>query len=193
MSDRQTTGKIVDEVLRYGVGGAAIATGILLPGAIVGLEKPLKKLLSHLDERERQRELRRVIYYMKDKGYLAGEYEHGLRLTEKAKKRIGRISEDEGIAPQTAWDGIWRIVLYDIPEGRRNARWALTAKLHQIGCFQLQKSTWITPFPCRDLVLKLTSERDINRYVTYFEANYLENPAPLIARFAKKYPQTKFH
>ncbi|MGB4967746.1 MAG: hypothetical protein WBO35_06120 [Candidatus Saccharimonadales bacterium] len=193
MSDREITSKIVDEVLRYGVGGAVLATGIFLPGAIVGLEKPLKKMLAHLDDRERARELRRVIYYMKDKGYLAGEYEHGLQLTEKAKKRISRLSDDEGIQPQVIWDGVWRVVLYDIPEEHRNARWALTAKLHQIGCFQLQKSTWITPFSCRDLVLKITSDYEINKYVTYFEANYLENDQPLLTRFAKKYPQTRFH
>lgn len=194
MSKREITGKIIDEIIRFGVGGAALTAGIALPGLLIGLEKPLAKLFSTMDERDRQRELRRIIYQMKEKGLLAGDYEHGLQVTEKARRRLELAEIRDMRAHTTAqWDGIWRIVIYDIPESYAIGRQALADCLRTYGCFQLQKSTWITPFPCRDDIVTLSAHHGVDQYVTYFEATHLDNAKPLIARFARKYPTTKFH
>jgi hypothetical protein len=85
MSRNPTTSKIIDEILLFGVTGTALAGGLLAPNLLIALDKPLRKFWKHLDQREKERELQRVIYGMKAHGYLAGEYEHGLQLTQKAK------------------------------------------------------------------------------------------------------------
>lgn len=194
MSDRETTGKIIDEIIRFGVGGTALAAGMALPGLLIGLEKPLAKFLDVMDERDKQRELRRIIYQMKEKGLLAGTYEHGLQVTDKARRRLERADiRDLCVRPAPRWDGKWRIVIYDIPEAHASARQALTICLRAYGCFQLQKSTWITPFPCRDDIVALSAYHSVDKYVTYFEATHLDNAKPLIARFARKYRTTRFH
>lgn len=194
MSERETTGKIIDEIIRFGVGGTALAAGLAVPGLLVGLEKPLAKLFATMDEREKKRELRRIVYQMKEKGLLAGDYEHGLQVTEKARKRleVANIRDMQAVAPRQ-WDGTWRIIIYDIPEDRAISRQALADRLRAYGCFQLQKSTWITPFPCRTDVVTLSSRHDVDQFVTYFEATHLDNSRALIARFARKYPNTNFH
>ncbi|MGB4966754.1 MAG: hypothetical protein WBO35_00980 [Candidatus Saccharimonadales bacterium] len=193
MEKREVTSKAVDEVLKYGLTGVAISAGILLPNALIALDKPLQKLYRHLDERDRCRELRRIIYNMKAQGYLAGNYEHGLQLTDKAKKRLAKI-EIESLAPQPqkTWDHLWRIVIYDIPFEHNYARQQLTATLHEYGFFQLQKSTWINPFPCREDIEAICTYYNVSEYVTYFEALKLDNSAALIRRFARKYPATLF-
>lgn len=193
MSKRDVTSKIIDEVIRFGAGGAFIGLGVLLPGVVVGLHKPLEKLIDNLDEHDKQRELRRIIYRMKEQGLLAGDYEHGLQITDKARRRLRKSDLDAlRLQPVPEWDGKWRIVIYDIPETHAAGRLALQSRLLKYGCFMLQKSTWITPFPCRGDIERLSTQYDVDQYVTYFEAINLDNAKPLLARFKKKYPNTTF-
>jgi len=43
------------------------------------------------------------------------------------------------------WDGLWRMVAYDIEEKRRDVRNALRWKLEELGFGMLQRSLWMTP------------------------------------------------
>lgn len=193
MAQNSTTSQLVDEIIRLGAFVGVASVVILAPNAVRILDKPLRALDRTLDAREREREAMRVIRYMKQKGYLAGDYEHGLQLTEKSRKRLEKLAiKDLHISATRIWDKRWRIVVYDIPENHRDARRALTTELRRIGCFQLQKSTWITPFPCRDEISTLSAHFAVDKYVSYFEALNLENEQPLVKAFQKKYPETKF-
>lgn len=190
---RGNTSKIVDEIIRLGAFGTTLTAALIAPNIVRTLDAPLQKLFSALDDREQQREVQRVIRYMKQKGLLAGSYEHGMQLSEKARQRLAKMElENIHIRPQEIWDKRWRIILYDIPEHKKSARDALSSRLLQYGCFQLQKSTWITPFPCRDGIETLSSHYKIDQYITYFEALNLDNEHVLLARFKKKYPNTNF-
>ncbi len=53
------------------------------------------------------------------------------------------------IAPQKIWDKKWRLIMFDIPEGKKQARRAINFALKKLGCAQYQKSVFITPFPCK--------------------------------------------
>lgn len=171
----------------------AVASAFVLPNILIALDKPLRKLYETLDERERQRKLQEAVYYMKSRGYLAGDYEHGLQLTDKARKRLAKAELNNLIVPSVPiWDHFWRIVLYDIPETSKSLRNAFHAQLRSIGCFQLQRSVWITPFPCRDIVAALATQYDLDTFVTYFEARNLDNEQAMLQYFRKKYPETKF-
>lgn len=193
MSQNLRTAKLVDEVVRFGAYAGVAAATILAPNIIQVLDKCLRKLDKTLNAREREREALRIVAYMKQRGLLAGDYEHGLKITEKARKRFEKIELDElRIKSQPTWDGMWRIVIYDIPEKKKYARDALGSLLRQIGCFQLQKSTWITPFPCASELETICVRHDVDQYVSYFEAKQLSNAKVLIGRFRKKYPSTHF-
>ena len=184
---------MVDGVIKFAAYTTAIGSLFLAPNAVQAFDKPLAQLDKTMDERKRRREILQTVYYMKSRGYLAGNYEHGLQLTAKAKRRLAKITTDAiRVRPIPVWDGHWHIVIYDIPEAHKTARQSLAGMLRQAGCFQLQKSTWITPFPCREEVAALSSMYGVDTYVTYFEAVYLDNAAPLIKRFARKYPLVDF-
>ena len=47
------------------------------------------------------------------------------------------------------WDGLWRIVVFDIAELRRFERNAFRTMLREIGFVHFQKSVWAQPFPCK--------------------------------------------
>lgn len=188
-----TTEKVIDEILRFAVGIASTGSALFVPNILIGLQKPLDVFYSHLDEREKAREIRRIVYYMKDRGYLAGEYEFGLQITDKAKDILKkREIELLTITPQKVWDKKWRIICYDIPVSHSAARRALQEKLRSYGYFHLQGSVLITPFPCLDDIKTITAAYDVADYVTYFEAINLMNEKVMIRRFQKRFPQTKF-
>ena len=194
---RDISTKIIDEIIRYGAFGALITAAFVAPNILQVLGKPFGKLVDMLDQRdyERQvkREAQRVIRYMKQRGYLAGDYEHGLQLTEKARQRLAKIAfRDMHVTPTQVWDRRWRIILYDVPEDQKSARDALGSTLRRFGCFQLQKSVWITPFSCREEITQIAAHHHVDTYVTYFEAINLDNEKVLLKRFRKRYPGTQF-
>lgn len=193
MAQRSITSKLVDEVIRFAAYGGALTATLVAPNIVQALDKPLRTLDKKLDDRDKLRETQRVVRYMKHQGLLAGSYEHGLQLTDKARERLAHIElRDLSVQPQQIWDKRWRIIIYDIPEEHKSARNALGSNLLSYGCFQLQKSTWITPFPCREDITALCASYDVDQYVTYFEAIHLDNASVLIRRFKKKYPDTRF-
>lgn len=193
MSKNEITSKLLDETLRLAVMGGVLGAVIVLPNILVSLDKPLQKYYDSYDKRQRAREARRIVYYMKEQGYLSGSYDHGLTITSKARKRLEQLDFDtlEIFAP-VKWDHTWRMVIYDIPENHKNGRFALATKLRLLGFFQLQRSAWIHPFPCQDIVANVCLTHKISKYVSYMEVINIDNEGLLIQRFRKKLPNVKF-
>lgn len=193
MEGRELTSAIVRSILKVAAAGAVLSLTVIAPNAISALEKPLKKYFDNLDEQGRDREIRRVASYMKSRGLLDGNYQHGLQITEAGRQRLARFAvEDAHIDPLPRWDHIWRIVFYDIPEQHKSGRDALTRKLQSIGFEQLQRSVLIHPFPCRQVIESITATHQIDKFVTYIETPYIDNQKALIANFKKRIPNTIF-
>lgn len=183
----------MDTVLRELVIIGSLGAGLALPNLLVALDKPVGKLLSSLDKRAREREARRVIYYMKSRGLIAGEYEFGLNITKKGSQALAKLDiQLLNINSPGRWDKKWRIVFYDIPEKHKSGRDALTGRLRGLGFYQLQRSVWIHPFPCRQTLEKLTSSYNIEKYVSYIETPRLDQQNVLIKWFKKRHPKVRF-
>jgi phenylacetic acid degradation operon negative regulatory protein len=97
-------------------------------------------LLQQLSRLEKQELLERVS---------AGPDDRIYRLTQQ-----GRLVALGGRDPQAqwsrAWDGRWRIVVFDVPISRNSERQRLRRYLQERGFGFLQKSVWITPDPLRE-------------------------------------------
>lgn len=112
------------------------------------------QLLKHLpmnNARERAR-IKRSLHALERRGMIdrqkntAGET---WKLTAKGKKvTLQAQLSNMTIQRQDAWDRLWRIIMFDIPENKRIARRALSGTLKKIGCVHYQKSVFLTPFPC---------------------------------------------
>ena len=161
-----------------------IGSIIVAPNALQAFDKPLRHYLKKLDKRERERELRRITAYMRRQGLVTGSYEHGLAITKSGHKRVSKMEFDNLKIPKpNKWDKKWRLVIFDIPESRRQGRVALTSKLRSMGVQPLQQSVWIYPHPCRDQIIKVCEEFDISRWVTYLETEHIDHEDSLINRF----------
>ncbi len=193
MARNDTTSAVIDNILRLVVGGTAISSALLLPGLAIALDKPLQAFFNTMDERSRQRELSRILSYMKSRSLISDQYAHGLVITEKGRQRLSEKQfENLQIQGSVKWDGLWRIVFYDIPEKSGQKRRFLSQKLADLGFYQLQRSVWIHTFPCRDILETISDRLETARYTSLIEASYIDNQIKLIEHFQKKYPATHY-
>ena len=98
-----------------------------------------------------------------------------IRLTELRKMQVVRRAlRDLRIASQEQWDGIWRVVLFDIPERNKWAREGMRESLKRIGFYRIQKSTFVFPYPCREEIKFLRNLYDIGQTIRFLETSALD-------------------
>lgn len=97
-------------------------------------------------------------------------------ITPKAKRTITRFCLEElSIKKQEKWDGIWRIVIFDIPRKANTARDAIRKKLRDLGFYHLQMSTFIYPFECEEEINFLKDYYGLGNQVRLIGANYIDS------------------
>lgn len=154
------------------------------PNSLQMLDKPLQKFLDKMDEREQQRRISEALAYLRYARLITDKYQHGLRITDKGRQRLDRRELLAlTITPPKVWDGVWRIVFFDIPEVRKTGRDGFAARLKSLGFGVLQRSVFILPYPCCEEVTLLARYYEIEKYATYIETSYIDNDAPLKEHF----------
>lgn len=181
------TSVMVDALLNTVMVGGLVATTLVAPNALQVLDKPLKVYFKKMDKRSREREYQRLLRYMKQQGlikYTTEDYEHGIYLTAKGRKRAAQTELNKlEIKKPKEWDGCWRLVIFDIPETRKLGRDSFARKLKELGFVQLQRSVWIYPFACKEEIAIVAYQYEVRRYVTYLEAGYIDSQDKLKERF----------
>lgn len=77
------------------------------------------------------------------------------------------------------WDEKWRIVLFDIPETKREARDSFRDHLTHLGFWELQKSVSVYPFDCKNEIEFLTELHNIRADVRFIIADQIDNETHL--------------
>ncbi len=158
--------------------GGALTIAAVAPGAVAmwGHLQARKKR----EKRESYRTLWKTFYELRKEGSVAFVGEKGgemvYELTEKGKKRLHRfLFETLTIATPKKWDGTWRVIAFDVPEQLRIARKTFQEKLREMGCYQLQRSVWIHPFPCEKEIAMLAEFLHIRRHVDILPVSAMGN------------------
>ncbi len=82
-----------------------------------------------------------------------------LKLTKKGKNKLNTLKlEGEGVLVSTAWDGLWRIIILDIPEERKGEREALRYLLKKADFTCIKNTVWISPFPYEHLFTNIKKD-----------------------------------
>lgn len=76
-------------------------------------------------------------------------------ITERGYKYINFARLEELKIENKKRDGLWRIIIFDVPEEKRAARDLLRGKLNEWECYQLQKSVYVTCYICEKEVNEL--------------------------------------
>lgn len=105
-------------------------------------------------------------------------------ITKGGQQRMLVYSIDEiKIKKTKRWDRKWHLVTFDIPHGYKKARDAFRTKLKNLEFYPLQKSVYLTPYPCEDELEFLTSVFDIRKYVLILHVNHFEGEEKLKHHF----------
>ncbi|ETB63839.1 TPA: CRISPR-associated endonuclease Cas2 [Candidatus Nomurabacteria bacterium] len=103
-----------------------------------------------------------------------------LKLTEKGKLKLINLEKSNfKFKKPKKWDKKWRIVIFDIPQSRKNQRDKLRFTLKQIGFIKLQHSVWIYPYDCEELITLLKLDFKIGKEIIYIIAEKIENDKAL--------------
>lgn len=127
---------------------------------------------------------RQALYYLKKQGYLIMDEESSeikkFSITERGREMIFSDTFDKlKINKQSKWDGIWRIVVFDIPDVHKWSREGFREKLKSMGFYQLQKSVFITPYPCWEEISCVASIYGVFKYTRFIDAKKIFSDADL--------------
>lgn len=165
--------------------GFLLTSSIVMPGALV----VVKGILEFKEENERRKaekewrkfntaHLARNLKRLGDQKIVEVIYENGeevIKLTNKGKTKFLRFQLESLSLKTPKWDGKWRIVLYDISKFRRNQQEQFRRVIKGMNFFPLQKSVYLTPYPCAEQITYLREYFGIGSEVTLIRADVLEN------------------
>ncbi len=151
--------------------GGVLTLGAVMPGAFSVFTQSAKRYKQR--RYEEYQKIWRNFNDLKKQGDIKFRKEKDgyqiYKLTKKGEKRIKKLVFDEmQLRIPKKWDKKWRLVIFDIPETKRNARNAFRSKLEQMDFYQCQKSTWIHPFLCVEEIEFLKKFFKIEPYVKIF-------------------------
>ena len=107
-----------------------------------------------------------------------------LRLTPKGKKVLKKLElNDFKTKKPKRWDGKWRVLIFDIPEYRKNLRDKIRLTLRAIGFVRLQDSVWLYPYDCEGLIVFLKADFHVGKDVLYLIVDALEHDTPYRRHF----------
>lgn len=185
MAKNEKTSSIVDGVMKAVVVTGSISMVLLAPNILKFIDPATRKFLNGLDERARERELKRCLKYALRERLITEHYQHGITISKKGHKRLAQRDYDNLIIDKTkAWDGNWRLVLFDIPAIHNKNRAQFTKKLRLLGFQPLQQSIWIIPYACKPEVHFVANALNIAKYITYIKTAHIDHEDSLKDRFS---------
>jgi hypothetical protein len=173
-NSREHIGK--EELLDFLRAGIALSVAVAAPNALrifkpwANTHKVWKRFYPSSIERHTMKLWRKGFVDVKetDQGFK-------VTITEKGETEVLKYDlENLTIATPDDWDGKWRMVFFDIPSGHEN-RNHFREKLLSLGFFQMQKSVYIYPFPCKKEIQYLREVYNMPHSVKFATVSWLEN------------------
>lgn len=119
-----------------------------------------------------ERTITQTLSRMTKVGEIEKKIKNGEVVLHIAAKGESLLNEDinlQYLAKRT-WDGLWRVVIFDIEEKSRQIRNMLRDKLKSLGFAMWQESVYITPHPVAEEMNEFFEEKDLFPSCVCFEA-----------------------
>lgn len=173
----------VKDILKILAAAGAIGMIFAFPGAAPALG--LLVLGGHSYPRWQTRQ---VLKQLKKRKYVTVENLDDGRVKVKISKNgltkaLAYQLNDMKIKTPKSWDGRWRIVIFDISNKYSHIRDIFRMRLNQLGLYQIQKSVYVSPYPCFDEVEFLRELYGVSFTVKYILAQEIEDDDSLKAHF----------
>lgn len=170
---------LAKDILMITAGLGFVSLALLMPPLAIIIGKEAKQIerdnFKKRLQRLKQQKLVEIIE--KPEGPIVKITENGI------KKALQYKLETMTIRKPSRWDGLWRIVIFDVPEEKRFARNTFRRHLKHLGFYPLNLSVFVHPFSCFDEVEFLRQISDTGKEVTYIVAQSIESSIDLKKRF----------
>ena len=167
MTTKQAVNVSLGVIGRNGMSGV-VCEATSLPEAlkVAGLDKLSERTLARVAAELRRQ---RLIELKKDKAHLH------LQLSVKGIHRLQRVQIDSiSLSEPTVWDGMWRMVTYDVPRAQSAKRRLFTTQLRRLGFVMVRESVWFHKYPCFEQVAELARYCNLQRSITLAEVSRLD-------------------
>jgi len=171
MKIRGQSGKKIAEVILGTVALAGVlSVALLAPNAI-----QMFKFLDYKSKSRKKFYIKSRISKFIEEGLLEVRKVNGKKyfvITKRGSLLLQRLRRQKLSGKK--WDQRWRIVIFDIDERRRRHRDLLRKELKEYGFRKLQRSVWVTPYPCEDFITLLKFDLGLGAKVLYIESDKVE-------------------
>lgn len=178
----------VKDILKLIGIGVIASTAILVPGAAVVMGLSIKEYDKYKERHEenilgkyKMWRVRQIIDRL-EKQKIIKIKDDIISISSKGKQKLLQYQLQEMRLKEKA-DGKWRIVIYDIGELNKKDREAFRGMLRRLKFLQLQKSVYLTPFPCTDEIEYIRQRFHIGGNVKMIVATALEDAEAYRAYF----------
>ena len=176
--ERAKRKNVAEIVLKVVAGARILSAALVAPNALKAMGA--LGMLPH----GRQREVvRRAQARMIAQKLLARNSSGFLRLTKKGEERLEELKRNNferfRIERPARWDKKWRLFIFDIKEERKRDRDYIRRTLENMGAVPLQKSVWVYPHDCEDMIALLKADFKVGYDLLYIIAEEIENDRSL--------------
>ena len=108
------------------------------------------------------------------------ERQNYAKLTPKGKIKLDSLRlECEDVLVSTTWDGLWRIIILDLPEERKNERESLRYLLKKANFVCVKNTVWISPLPYEHLFTNIKKDLSLSTEMMIIVTNNLDEETNL--------------
>ena len=167
--------KIILQSVKF---AGVLSVALLAPNALIMMKK------FGLMQNKRQSEIVKSSTKKLTKKGLLGFKDGKYHLTKLGEQnlRIWELS-DYKLPINKKWDRKWRVIIFDIPEYKRNVRNQIRFILNSAGFYRLQDSVWVSPADCEEVISLLKADFNIGRDLLYMIVDEIENDKHLLVHF----------
>jgi len=131
-----------------------------------------------------KKEIYDTIYSLKQQGLIKERLKNGkkfIALTSKGQLEL--LLRKAIMEKPLKWDGRWRIIIFDIPEGSRDKRDALRFLLKKNSYIKLQASVFIAPYPLNREAVDYLKQSRLIGYIRIIRADEIDDDRDLRKKF----------
>lgn len=128
-----------------------------------------------VNERRRSWNVRRALGMLQRRGYITvvqRQKDRYVHITKQGRNCLFDASL-RMVLPKRRRDGRWRIVCFDIPETKRRRRILFQTCLRDAGFFRLQRSMYVTPYPCEKEISEIKGVLRLTKEIVLLESAFL--------------------
>lgn len=108
-----------------------------------------------------------------------GLYTLNEKAHDKAMRSFIEVESSLNGSREAKWDGAWRIVMFNIPEGKRAYRDRLRKAIRGAGFKQIQSGIWTYPYPVPPFLKTIFANEHIKPHLRFITTKSIERDSDL--------------